>query len=167
LVGKATTDVFTNKTFDTAGTGNVLKINGTQVSAITGTGAVVLAVSPTITGTLATSAITIDSLLLEDTATLTTTAITANQVVATLASATYRSVEFLVSITNSTNYYLTKILAVHDGTTVYMTQYGEIYSSSALATFDMDISGGSIRLLTTPTQATSTVFNVAIKAIAV
>jgi hypothetical protein len=157
----------TNKTFNTAGTGNVLQINGTTVSAVTGTGAVVLAASPTITGTLATSAITIDSLLLEDTATLTTTATTANQVVATLASATYRSVEFLVSITSSTNYYLTKILAVHDGTTVYMTQYGEIYSSSALATFDMDISGGSIRLLTTPAQATSTVFNVGIRAIAV
>jgi len=48
LVGKATTDTFTNKTFDTAGTGNVLKINGTQVSAVTGTGSVVLASSPTL-----------------------------------------------------------------------------------------------------------------------
>lgn len=49
LVGKATTDTFTNKTFDTAGTGNVFKINGTQVSAITGTGSAVLATTPTIT----------------------------------------------------------------------------------------------------------------------
>ena len=36
LVGKATTDVFTNKTFDTAGP-NTLKINGTTISAVTGT----------------------------------------------------------------------------------------------------------------------------------
>lgn len=43
LVGKATTDTFTNKTFDTAGAGNVLKINGTTVNAVTGTGSVVLA----------------------------------------------------------------------------------------------------------------------------
>ena len=43
LVGRATTDTLTNKTFDTAGAGNVLKINGTQVSAVSGTGAVVLA----------------------------------------------------------------------------------------------------------------------------
>lgn len=49
LVGKATTDTLTNKTFDTAGTGNVLKINGTQVSAVTGSGSVVLATSPTLT----------------------------------------------------------------------------------------------------------------------
>lgn len=46
LVGKATTDVLTNKTFDTAGAGNVLKVNGTAISAVTGTGSGVLATSP-------------------------------------------------------------------------------------------------------------------------
>ena len=50
LVGKATTDTLTNKTFDTAGTGNVFKIAGTQISTNTGTGANVLATSPTVTG---------------------------------------------------------------------------------------------------------------------
>jgi hypothetical protein len=48
LIGKATTDVLTNKTFDTAATGNVLKINGTGITAVTGSGAVVLATSPTL-----------------------------------------------------------------------------------------------------------------------
>ena len=38
IAGAATTDTFTNKTFDTAGAGNVLKINGNQVTAATGTG---------------------------------------------------------------------------------------------------------------------------------
>ena len=38
----------TNKTFDTAGSGNSLSINGTAVSAVTGSGSVVLATSPTI-----------------------------------------------------------------------------------------------------------------------
>lgn len=45
----SSTAILTNKTYDTAGTGNVFKINGTQVSAVTGTGAVVLANGPTIT----------------------------------------------------------------------------------------------------------------------
>lgn len=49
LVGKATTDTFTNKTFDTAGTGNSFKINGTSLTTVTGTGANVLATSPTLT----------------------------------------------------------------------------------------------------------------------
>lgn len=48
LVGKATTDIFTNKTFNTAGTGNVFQINGTGITGVTGGGAVVLATTPTI-----------------------------------------------------------------------------------------------------------------------
>ena len=48
-VGRATTDTLTNKTLDTAGTGNVLKINGTQLTSNTGTTAVnVLQQGPTI-----------------------------------------------------------------------------------------------------------------------
>lgn len=43
------TATFTNKTFDTAGTGNVFRINGTQITAVTGSGSVVLATSPTLT----------------------------------------------------------------------------------------------------------------------
>jgi hypothetical protein len=49
FVGRATTDTLTNKSFDTAGTGNSLAINGSVVSAVTGGGAVVLANSPSLT----------------------------------------------------------------------------------------------------------------------
>src|SRR5579859_2102359 len=50
-VGRATTDTLTNKTYDTAGTGNVLKVNSNQISSVTGTGTtVVLSVAPVITG---------------------------------------------------------------------------------------------------------------------
>ena len=48
LVGKATTDTLTNKTFDTAGTGNSFLINGLAATANTGTGSVVRATSPTL-----------------------------------------------------------------------------------------------------------------------
>lgn len=50
LIGRDTTDTLTNKTYDTAGTGNVFKINGNQISGYTGTGSsVVLSTSPTLT----------------------------------------------------------------------------------------------------------------------
>jgi hypothetical protein len=49
LVGKATTDTFTNKTFDTAGSGNSFSINGVAATANTGTGAVARAAGPTFT----------------------------------------------------------------------------------------------------------------------
>lgn len=58
LIGKATTDTLTNKTFNTAGTGNSFSINGTAITAVTGTGAVALAASPTFTGTVGAAAIT-------------------------------------------------------------------------------------------------------------
>lgn len=47
-VGKATTDTFTNKTYDTAGSGNSFSINGVAATANTGTGSVVRATSPTL-----------------------------------------------------------------------------------------------------------------------
>lgn len=50
IVGKATTDTLTNKTFNTAGTGNVFQINSNGITAVTGTGSTaVLSVSPTLT----------------------------------------------------------------------------------------------------------------------
>lgn len=49
LLGKATADILTNKTLDTAGTGNVLKINGSQLTAVTGSGGVLVEqTSPTL-----------------------------------------------------------------------------------------------------------------------
>ena len=48
MVGKATTDTLTNKTFDTAGTGNSFSINGLAATANTGTGSVVRATAPTL-----------------------------------------------------------------------------------------------------------------------
>lgn len=51
-LGRATVDTLTNKTYDTAGAGNVFKINGTAIAAVTGSGSVALAASPTFTGTV-------------------------------------------------------------------------------------------------------------------
>jgi hypothetical protein len=42
LVGKDTTDTFTNKTFNTAGTGNSLQIQGNEISSYSGSGETVL-----------------------------------------------------------------------------------------------------------------------------
>jgi len=52
------TQTLTGKTFDTAGTGNVFKIAGTQISANTGTGSNVLSADPTFTGTVNAAAVT-------------------------------------------------------------------------------------------------------------
>jgi hypothetical protein len=51
LIARATTDTLTNKTIDTAGAGNVLKINGTQVTAISGNTATVATTTGALTST--------------------------------------------------------------------------------------------------------------------
>lgn len=60
-VGRATTDTLTNKTFDTAGTGNSFSINGVAATTNTGTGAVARAAAPTFTGTATFSVISVSS----------------------------------------------------------------------------------------------------------
>lgn len=95
--------------------------------------------------------------LTEQTATLTTTAQTA---IATYDITEYLAMELTVVASRSPNRTITKLLVVHNGTTASATQYGEVNTSTTLATYDVDISGGNVRLLATSSSATSTDFTV-------
>jgi len=70
--------------------------------------------------------------------------------------ATYRSVEYTIQATEGTNFHATKILALHNGTTAYHSEYGTIFNNSSVASFDVDISGGNLRLLATGASASQT-----------
>ena len=74
------------------------------------------------------------------------------------SSSVYRSAEYTIQITQDTSYYMTKILLIHDGSTVYMTEYGAVDTGGILASFDATISGGNAELLITmATAATATI----------
>jgi hypothetical protein len=66
--------------------------------------------------------------------------------------------ELTVVSDSASNRTITKLLVVHNGTTASATQYGEVSTGTTLATYDVDISGGNVRLLATPASATSTDF---------
>ena len=87
--------------------------------------------------------------------------VTAMQISAT----DYRSVEFLIQATEGSNIHLTKLLAIHDGTTVYLTEYGTVYNNSAIATYDAAISAGQLVLLVSPSSASSTTYKISYTAI--
>lgn len=78
---------------------------------------------------------------------------------------TNRTVEFFVQASHSSGYEALKIIAIHDGTNTYNTQYGLIRTGSSLCssytTTIATIGGGSkvIRLRATPTN-TNTTFKV-------
>tara|TARA_A100001011_G_scaffold35816_1_gene34106 strand:- start:670 stop:3525 length:2856 start_codon:yes stop_codon:yes gene_type:complete len=89
--------------------------------------------------------------------TLTTTSSSADTV-ASVSATVNRSATFQVQVTRGTEYHVTTINVVHDGTNAFLSEYGTIRTGSILATFDADISGGNLRLRVTPTSTTSTVF---------
>jgi len=89
--------------------------------------------------------------------TLTTSTTTANQVVDSVSVSSVRGLKYVISITSGTSYQVTEILIVHDGTTPVITEYGTLFTGSSLASFDSDISGGNVRLLTTPVNAVTTI----------
>lgn len=88
--------------------------------------------------------------------TLTTSTTTADQVLDSISASTYRSVKYQIQVTSSTNYHVTEVIVVHDGTDTYVTEYGTVTTAGTLATFTADVSGGNLRLLTTPTNAVTT-----------
>ena len=93
--------------------------------------------------------------------TFTTTTATVSQVpIHTISSTDYRSIEYMIQVTNGINYHLTKVLVLHNGTTAYNTEYGTISTGPALATFDTDISGGAIRLLATPYSSSTMTYKI-------
>ena len=87
--------------------------------------------------------------------TATTFATTSATTIASHAAATYRTVKYLVQCTQGTDYHSTEINIIHDGTTVYLTEYGSLWDNAALGTFDAVISGANIILQITAGSASS------------
>ena len=90
----------------------------------------------------------------------TTVTSTSQTAIDTFPAATYRSAKYQVQVTRGSEYHITEVYLVHDGTSSYGTEYATIKTGSQLATFDSDINSGNVRLLATPTSSSSTVFKV-------
>ena len=101
--------------------------------------------------------------------TITTTATTANQVITSVSATTYRTFKFVIQAVDATagKYQSQEIMAIHNGSTVAHTEYTAINVGGAVATYDVDISGSTVRLLCTPLSANSTVFKVSMQLIKV
>ena len=104
-----------------------------------------------------------------DTTGVTTTS-TSQAAIHSFPITSFRSARFTIQITNTTDstYHSTEILAIHDGTTANITEFGEVHTGSSVeATFDADISSGNFRLLATPTSTNSMAFKVVCHSITV
>jgi hypothetical protein len=149
LVGRATVDTLTNKTFDTASTGNVFKINGVALSDVTGTGKVVLQTSPTlITPALGvatatsvnkvaiTAPTTAATLTIADGGTLQTTGAYVINITATGATA--------VTLPTSGTLVNTAVVTLSSLTSIGSTLTGYVYATSGALTASTTIPGSAI-----------------------
>ena len=96
-----------------------------------------------------------DTAVIGSTVASTTLTTTSASTIATHAAATYRTVKYLVQLTQGTDYHSTEINLIHDGTTVYITEYGTLFDNAALGTLDASIAGGNILLKLTPASNAS------------
>ena len=121
-------------------------------------GSVTSAGNATFAGTVTSPSLILDNGLITSS---TSTKATTNQVQVDSFSATdYRSAKYQVQITRGSIYQSTEISVIHDGTSTYMTQYGTLRTDVNLATFSSAIISNTVRLLATPTSASSTVFKI-------
>lgn len=89
-----------------------------------------------------------------------TTTTTDESNIDTFDASTYRSAQYQVQITRGSLYHVTTLNVLHDGTDVYLNEFGTIKTGSSLATFDADIDSGSVRVRATPAFSSSTVFKI-------
>ena len=135
-----------------------LAITASTASTSTSTGALIVTGGVGVGGTLNSSVVSISSTFDILASNLTTSSTSLNQVVHSISASSYRTLKYTVQITSGSDYNAQEILLLHDGSTVFMTEYAQILAGSGLtlSTFDADINSGNVRLLVSPTNAVTT-----------
>jgi len=107
-----------------------------------------------------TSDVTFSSINLDGAAVMNTFGATTTSTAAfTLDSTPRNAIKCMVYMSRGTDSHAVEILIMRTSTDALMTTYGEMYTTTPLATFTADLSGGLIRIRATPTSATSTTFS--------
>lgn len=78
---------------------------------------------------------------------------TTQQAIDSFSYTEYGSAKYVVYVTSGTSRQICELLVLHDNVTPVVVEYANMVTSSLLATFSVDISGGFVRLLSTPTGA--------------
>jgi len=78
---------------------------------------------------------------------------TDQQVITSINSSTSNTFVFHVKSYSGTDSHLTSLNVIVEGSTAYLTEYGDVRTGSALSTYDVNISGANVELQATPTNA--------------
>jgi|TARA_R110000764_G_scaffold134550_2_gene222615 hypothetical protein len=83
-------------------------------------------------------------------------------VVDSFSSSAHRSAKYMVQVDDTDNankFQTSEVLLVHNGSATFMTEYGQVNTSTTIATIDSDLVGGLVRLIVTP-ASTNTIVKV-------
>ena len=89
-----------------------------------------------------------------------TTSATGEATVMSISASTYRSASYQIQTVQGSNYNMTTINVIHDGTNTYMNEFGTINVPTGIATYNTDINSGKLRLIGYPASSSSTTFKV-------
>ena len=85
------------------------------------------------------------------------TTTTANNVVDSFIKTLYRSAKYYIQITSGTDYHVTEALLLHNGSNVFITEYGTIFSNTSLGNVTAAINSANVELIVAPTNSSSVV----------
>lgn len=80
---------------------------------------------------------------------------TDQQVITSINSSTSNTFVFHVKSYSGTDSHLTSLNVIVEGSTAYLTEYGDVRTGSSLSSFDININGANVELQATPTNATT------------
>jgi hypothetical protein len=89
-----------------------------------------------------------------------TTTSNTQSAIAQWSTSAYGGCKVIVEAKDGVNRHITELLITHNGTIAIATEYGIVHTNGQLATYDVDISSGNIRLLATAASANSTAYKV-------
>jgi hypothetical protein len=87
-----------------------------------------------------------------------TTSTTSQVSVDAFPTATFRTAKYYIQIVASNgDVHASELLATHNGSVVFNTEYGTVFSNVSLASITADINAGNFRLLVTPINSVNTI----------
>jgi hypothetical protein len=140
-----------------AGTGSqAVKVNAAGLTFNPSTNTLTVAGAVTTPGTVTGANVAVGAAVVTSTSGGTAVSGTLATNIDTFATATYRSARYTFQISDGTSYEVCDVLVTHNGTTPYVTTFGNVFTSTnSLGDFDAGISAGTLTLTYTAVAATS------------
>ena len=77
------------------------------------------------------------------------------QVITSINSSTSNTFVFHVKSYSGTDSHLTSLNVIVEGSTAYLTEYGDVRTGASLSSYDVNVNGANVELQATPSNATT------------